>query len=242
MPDKKSDIADPGLLGLMTGGIAHDLNNFLSPILLGVQTLQRNDPDDKTKRILSMIEQSSRKATDLVRHLMEYSRRFRSSTERCSVSHALSMVESFNERKEGKLISVLMESGFETSELCIDPLLFAPILGAVLSNAVDATAANTGIEVEMYRLLVNDEYKRQHRTARNGDYACFLVRDSGEGIAEEHLKHVFDPFFTVNRDALHAGLGLFFVHTIIKQCEGFLDIESEPGKGTTVTLCVPLVT
>ena len=244
MAEPQHDTQTATVLGLITGGLAHDLNNLLSPILLGVQTLQRNEPDDKTKRILSMIELSSRRAADLIRHLLDYSRRERT-VNRSLETEASALPEILQacltaQQSSVRDVEVHYDPALVSDCLIMDRELLSMIVDAVLQNAWDCSAEGPRVELRCSKVKVDDQSRQRHRMARNGDYACISVKDNGSGMSEEVLKHACEPFYSTHRDAQHPGLGLFLVHTIVKQHEGFLEFESQSGFGTIVRLYVPI--
>ncbi len=244
MTADERDSSPSKVLGLITGGLAHDLNNLLSPILLGVQTLQRNDPDDKTKRILSMIELSSRRAADLIRHLLDYARLERGAIQKAETP-ASSLTEIMQNcleqhQSETKDVAVHYDPDLVSDRLQMDRELLSMILSAVVKNAWEFSSSGPRLELRCSKVRVDDHTRQLHRMARNGDYACLSVQDNGCGMTDEVLKHACEPFFTTNRENQHVGLGLFLAHTVIKQHDGFMEFDSQPGSGTTVRLYVPL--
>ncbi len=243
MAESPRDITPAAVLGLVTGGLAHDLNNLLSPILLGVQTLQRNDPDDKTKRILSMIELSSRRAADLIRHLLEFSRNNRATQVQQTdagalpdlFGHALSTLHS-----EARDVESHYDPNLFRYSLNIAPDNLQLVLQSVLRNAWDSSGDSPQVEIQCSAHSMDEKSRLSHRMARSGQYCCIRVSDKGCGIAEEHLKHICEPFYSTHRDAEHAGLGLFVVATLLKHADGFVEFEPGANGGTTVLLYIPM--
>ncbi len=243
MPEHQPHTESEQVLGYLIGGLAHDLNNYLSPILLGVQTLQRNDPDEKTKRILSMIEQSSRRATEMLRHILDHARSTRIGSERTSSSQVAEMLEQCVREQQSTDydFEVQYDPLLAHREMGIGYARLYLILQALLRNAWEATVDRPFVRVSCRACTIDDEYRRLHRSARVGNFACIEVKDLGCGMTDEVLKHACDAFYTTRQHSGHAGLGLFLVHTLVKQSDGFIEFDTSADKGTSVRVYVPLM-
>ncbi len=240
MADNHDSLSRTHKLGLMSGGIAHDLNNLLSPILLGVQTLQRNDPDDKTKRILSMIELSSRRAADLVRHLLDFSRKTRNEMHWTSLDDVERDVVQTAAGVENMHVDYLCNIHRPGFGILMSRAVAVECLTELLRNSQEASKASSSIRVLLEESLIDEQTKRSSRLARSGHFLRIEVTDEGEGMSDETMKHACDPFFTTRQQDAHAGLGLFFVHTLLRQVDGFIDIVSKPSGGCQVSMYIPM--
>ena len=220
-------------IGQMTGGIAHDFNNVLTAMLGNMQiveTLVNNNPQalGRTRAALTAGE----RAADTTRRLLAFSRQQELSLETVEVNE---LVE-----EAIKLIKHTFSSAIKISMTTFKDPIYVNVDKAHLENAVinfavnarDALNDDGAIEVKVERI---EEYEGQTEP-----FAVISVADDGEGIPDEILDKVFEPFFTTKDVGKGTGLGLSTVYGFAKQADGDLSIESTPGKGTKVTLVLPL--
>lgn len=234
-----SPSSDYQVLGRVTGGLAHDLNNHLSPILLGVQTLQRHDPDEKTMRILLMIEQAARKASDLLRNVLEFSREARNSTSVLTRNDVVALLMDHVQSHLGTTAGLVVRDGTSWT-VNTDAEVLSHIVGALLHNAIEAGAAAETVTVElMFDPATTNTESNVWISPR--DRLCIIVSDKGMGMSAETAAVATHPFFTTRTADGHAGLGLFLVHTLVKQLNGMLQIASTEKEGTVVRVYLPVV-
>jgi signal transduction histidine kinase len=234
----QSHTSDFDVLGRVAGGIAHDLNNHLSPIMLGVQTLQRHDPDEKTKRILTMIELAARKASDLVRHILEYSRAARATTSLLSRNDVAAMLLDQVTRITDAKAKIVVNDDRQWS-LAMEADVFMLIVTPLLANALESGSAPDSIEL----LLGYEEANSGADSATfvsPRDRMCLSISDRGCGMNSETLTQAAHPFFTTRGHEGHAGLGLFLAHTLVKQHNGTLHVTSQEREGTIVRIHIPV--
>ncbi|MFM7773840.1 MAG: ATP-binding protein [Candidatus Kapaibacterium sp.] len=226
------------VLGRVAGGLAHDLNNHLSPILLGVQTLQRHDPDEKTMRILLMIEQAARKASDLLRHVLEYSRDARTSESKLSRNDVVALLMDQVNLHLGTSAGFTVKDGTGWS-LAADADIIVLVISSLLRNALESGSPREHIHVELsFEPATTVAISSAWVSPR--DRACIVVSDKGAGMSADVVATASHPFFTTRSAEGHPGLGLFLVHTLVKQLNGSLQIVSKEQEGTSVRAYLPV--
>jgi len=221
-------------LGQLTGGVAHDFNNVLAAILAGTNLLGRRAAlDESGRRVLDQVRQAAEKGTDLVRRMMAFARKQ-------DLKPAVIPVASFCESIAG-LVDHALGGAITLRWSCLDKhaaiyadrsLLELSIVNLIL-NARDAMPA--GGEVEVAIAMASDR-ERSRLNLGPDDYLRIEVRDQGVGISTEMLERVTEPFFTTKEVGKGTGLGLSMVAGFVQQSEGRLEIESQPGKGTSIRL------
>ncbi len=227
-------------IGTLAGGIAHDFNNILTAIVGYGNLLQlkmgRNDPlGTYVNRILS----SSQKAISLTRSLLAFSRKQ-------PVELRPQMVGTLIE-EAGKLLKrlltedIVLRIGRVDGDAVImaDRTQMDQILMNLATNARDAMPKGGVLAIEARRVVMGNDYVRTHGYGSPGDYVLVRVADTGAGMDERTMKKVFEPFFTTKPEGKGTGLGLSIVYGIVKQHNGYINVDSEPGKGTTFSLYFP---
>lgn len=228
-------------LGTLAGGIAHDLNNLLSPIMLGVQALLRNNADEKQTKILSMIEQSTRRGAELVRQVLNFARGSDTTRELVSPAAALSEVQRLIAKSFPDSISIhLTECRSDIPFLLADATQLHQVLMNLVLNARDAMPRGGTLTISAQFVRVDSEFKLSHRTAKEGDFVLFTIQDTGVGISEDVKQHIFEPFYTTKEPGKGTGLGLYTVLNITKRHNGFVEIDTTVGKGTSMRVYFPV--
>lgn len=228
-------------LGSLSGGIAHDFNNILMSIMANAE-LASMSPDDKdaTRKRLGNILTAGVRAKDLIAQILMFSRQS-ASAERKPVT-VCSMLEESAEH-----IRAFMPDGIAVELHCTDDLPAiegdATQLHQIIMNlCVNAQHAmdDEGV-IEISASLRRPLQPRQTLQGEvpTGEYVCITVTDNGKGIGKDELQHVFEPFFTTKPRGKGTGLGLALVYQMVKMHDGYIDIQSRPGRGTSVTLYFP---
>jgi two-component system, cell cycle sensor histidine kinase and response regulator CckA len=227
-------------IGLMVSGITHDFNNMLLPIFGYAQMIQNKVvPDDKIYGFATAILETADKAKNLVQQLLSFSRKRPLTVE----SHDLNeIVASFLKM----LGSTLRGNIAIRQELCTGPcrvqadrVQLEQIILNLAVNAQDAISGAGSITVTTGPAVFDEAYCRSHPGAKPGSYVMLQFADSGSGMDEAVLSHIFDPFFTTKPAGQGTGLGLSTVFGIIKQHNGFVEVDSRLGAGTTFRIYLP---
>ncbi len=227
-------------LGLLAGGIAHDFNNILTAII-GYSTILRMKLKDKEliDKVDSILRASDR-AANLTKGLLAFSRRQILQPRSIKLSEVIMDFEKIIRRLIPENID--MEFIFkDTKPAYVDPAQIEQVIMNLLTNARDAMPEGGKIVIETFDVFLDSEYIMNHRwVTREGEYICLSVSDNGKGMDEETQKHIFDPFFTTKEVGKGTGLGLATVYGIVKQHNGYINVYSEPGMGTTFKLYFPV--
>ena len=224
-------------LGTLAGGVAHDLNNALAPILMGVELLKLQYP--KESKILDLFEYSARRGADMVRQLLTFARG--TVGERVS----LQPVQLFKELQtliQGsfpKNIQLVVKCDPNLPTILGDATQLHQILLNLCVNARDAMPHGGILTLEAQCMEVDTAYASFIQDAKPGTYVVLRVRDTGTGIPPEILDRIFDPFFTTKNPEQGTGLGLSTVMGIVKGHRGFLQVYSQPAQGSTFAVYLP---
>jgi CheY-like chemotaxis protein/two-component sensor histidine kinase len=220
--------------------MAHDLNNALAPILMGVEGLRRRHPEEMA--ILDTFETSANRGAGMVRQLLTFAKG--AEGEYVSIQ-ALHLIRELQEILRGTFpknleLQIDCEPGLPT--VLGDATQLHQILLNLCVNARDAMPQGGALTVEARRMEMDAIYASSLPEARPGTYLVLQVRDTGTGIPPEIMDRIFDPFFTTKAPNKGTGLGLSTVMGLVKSHGGFLQVHSREGTGTTFTVYIPAET
>jgi CheY-like chemotaxis protein/two-component sensor histidine kinase len=184
---------------------------------------------------------SAERAASLTQSLLAFSRKQVISPRDIDLNGCIRKVEKFLARVIGEDITLTTALSAEALMVYADVTQIEQVLMNLAANARDAMPKGGRLMIESGRAMLDDEYMRTRGYGKQGSYAMLSVSDSGEGMDEEMQKKIFEPFFTSKEVGKGTGLGLAIVYGIVKQHNGYINVYSEPGKGTTFTIYLPLV-
>ncbi|MEE9140841.1 MAG: PAS domain-containing protein [Alphaproteobacteria bacterium] len=227
-------------VGQLTGGIAHDFNNLLTVIGGNLELLaERVENDDGLRKLVATAEEGARRAAELTQKLLAFSRRQPLHPEVINLGELVSGMTGMLRCTLGETIeveTVIPEGLWQTRA---DPGQVENALLNLAINARDAMPKGGSLTIETADVRLDDVAAAKHADAAPGDYVMLAVTDTGSGMPPEVVERVFEPFFTTKEVGKGTGLGLSMVYGFARQSGGFVDIESEPGKGTRVELYLP---
>lgn len=227
-------------IGQLSGGIAHDFNNILAVILGYASMLMMGGLSaERQNDALDQIAQAAERAANLTRQLLAFSRRQVMSPRPLDVNEVTAGLTKMLRRLIGENIVLKTIYLPEGAPIHADPGMIEQVLLNLVVNARDALPTGGTIYIETGRLQIDEARARQHPNERPGDFVSLRVRDTGCGISPEHLPHIFEPFFTTKGAGKGTGLGLATVFGIVKQHDGWIDVKSEIGIGTTFDIYFP---
>ncbi len=226
-------------IGTLAGGIAHDLNNMLSPILMGIQLLKMGEKDAKRLTMIEMMESSAKRGADMVNQVLSYARGVEGRRMNVQVRHLLREIEKIINDTMLKNIQVRTEIVGEPWTIIGDPTQLHQVLLNLCVNARDAMPNGGVINLTAENQFLDDHYVAMNIDAKPGPHVIIQVRDSGNGIPADIMDKIFDPFFTTKELGKGTGLGLSTSLAIIKGHGGFMRVNSELGKGTTFRIYIP---
>ena len=228
-------------IGTLAGGIAHDLNNVLAPILMAVNLLQLKLTDPDTLRLVAVLEKSAQHGAGLIRQVLAFARG--AEGERTEIQPQLAVQDVVSLLKETLPRAITIETDLPRD---LWPVLAnSTQLGQVLMNlgvnARDAMPGGGRLLIQASNVMVDERLAQATRGAQAGPHVLITVIDSGTGIPPALIDRIFDPFFTTKVAGKGTGLGLSTVLGIIKGHGGFLHVQSDPGHGTRFNLYFPAV-
>lgn len=230
-------------LGTLAGGIAHDLNNILTPILATAQLLQLKLPniDQRSQQLLEIIEANTKRGAALVKQVLQFARGLEGKRTTVQVKHLIYEVKQIAEKTFPKSIELLTHIEPELWLVSSDATHLHQVLMNLVINARDAMPDGGTLTISADNLFVDEYYARMHLDASQGPYVRLSIKDTGAGMSAEILDRIFEPFFTTKETGKGTGLGLSTVRGIVKSQEGFIDVVSKVGGGTEFKVFLPAV-
>ena len=228
-------------LGTLAGGIAHDLNNILTPILTATQLLLLKFPnaDEQTRRMLEIQQANTKRGAALVKQILSFARGVEGKQEILQVGDLLSEIQQIAAETFPKSIEIIVESPPDLWKIRGDATQLHQVLMNLCVNARDAMPNGGTLRLSAANLMVDENYTRIYLEAQVGSYLVITVSDTGIGIPPDFLDRIFDPFFTTKEIGQGTGLGLSTVMGIVKSHGGFVKVDSTRGKGTQFQLFFP---
>jgi PAS domain S-box-containing protein len=226
-------------IGTLAGGIAHDLNNILAPIMMAVQVLKMKTTDPQLKTMLETIEVSSKRGADIVRQVLSFARGLQGERVEVQPTHLLKDIETIIRDTFPKNIRRDVFFPGEAWTILGDPTQLHQILLNLCVNARDAMPDGGNLSITVENVHLDDQYVAMNVQAKAGKYVIINVTDSGQGIPPDILDKIFDPFFTTKEVGKGTGLGLSTVMAIVKSHGGFVNVYSEVGKGSSFKVYLP---
>ncbi len=228
-------------IGTLAGGIAHDLNNILSPVMMSVDMLMMNGPDDDAKRWLSMIKENAERGADLVKQVLTFARGMDGQRVQVRLRHIIKDLVGVLSETVPRSITVKYDVDPELWTISADPTQIHQVLMNVCLNARDAMPSGGTLSIKAENLVVDENYARMNIDAKQGGHVRIVITDTGSGMTKDVLERIFDPFFTTKELGKGTGLGLATTMTIVKSHGGFINVYSEPRKGTRFDIYFPSV-
>lgn len=228
-------------LGTLASGIAHDLNNVLTPIIGIVQLLPMKitSLDESTRRMLQILEESTYRGADLVKQILSFTRGMEGKPTSTQIKHLLSEIEKIIQQAFPKNIELTTSLTPDLRLIAADGTLLHQVFMNLCVNARDAMPDGGRLSISAENLMIDQNYARMHLDAQVGAYVMVTITDTGVGMPPEILDRIFDPFFTTKEIGKGTGLGLSTVMGIVKSHGGFVNVYSEVGKGTRFNVYLP---
>ncbi len=227
-------------VGRLTGGIAHDFNNLLTVILGNLQLIKRRaGGDERLLRQVATAEKAARRGAEMTSRLLAFARRQALDPRPTDINEVLRDIDEMLRRTIGENIELRMAlaEGLWSAE--IDRSQLETAILNLATNARDAMPNGGRLTIETANAYLDRRYAASEREVTPGEYVMVSVSDTGTGMSEETLSHIFEPFYTTKEPGRGTGLGLAMVHGFVKQSGGHIKVYSERGHGTTVRLYLP---
>ncbi|WP_096595457.1 GAF domain-containing protein [Calothrix sp. NIES-2098] len=229
-------------IGTLAGGISHDLNNVLTPIITSSQLLMKTQLSvEKQQRLLSIIETSAKRGAALVKQVLSFARGVEGKHTILELKHLLLEIQHIVKETFPKSIEVELNISPELCAVSGDVTQLHQVLMNLVVNARDAMPDGGKLSLHLENIFIDENYARMNLDAAVGHYSAIAVADTGIGMKSEVLLRIFEPFFTTKEQGKGTGLGLSTVIGIIKSHGGFVTVESAIGKGTKFRVFLPTV-
>ncbi len=227
-------------VGTLAGGIAHDFNNILGGIMGFAELLEASASDPQARSDLREILRYARRGRDLVRRILTFSRRQEMSAQPVSVPELVTEVVQLLRSSSDPRIQIDVRVGSELHPVLGDPAALHQVFMNLGVNGAQAMPRGGELSFDVAPLYVTDSVARSHPELAEGPYVAVTVRDTGEGMDESVLARAFEPFFTTRSPRGGSGLGLAIVQAVISDHKGAVQLESRPGRGTSVRCLLPV--
>ncbi len=228
------------LIGRLAGGVAHDYNNMLSVIIGYVElALEKADPESTLHEDLEEILSAAKRTTSITRQLLTFARKQTIRPQVLDLNATISGMTKMLQRLIGEDIDLAWLPAPDIWPVKIDPSQIDQLLANLCINARDAIAGVGKVYIETGTASIDSKKSISQSDILPGDYVLLVVSDNGCGMEREILDRIFEPFFTTKEPGKGTGLGLSTVYGIVRQHNGFINVYSEPGQGTTFRIYLP---
>ena len=227
-------------VGRLAGGVAHDFNNMLNVIIgYSDMLMERLPADDPSLDDLREIRHAATRSADLTGQLLAFARRQTVAPKVLDLNVVIGERAKMLCRLIGEEIAFSVVPGADLWAVSIDPSQLDQILANLSVNSRDAIGGVGSIVITTKNAHLDAAYGAQHPGFEVGDFVQLTLSDTGCGMDRETLDRIFEPFFTTKEPGKGTGLGLATIYGIVKQNGGFINVDSEPGRGTTFTIYLP---
>ena len=227
-------------VGQLAAGVAHDFNNILTIIQGHAQLLIGTGKlEPRAGESIKQISHAADRAANLTRQLLMFSRKQAMQPQLLNLNEVVQNITKMLRSLVGDQMVVQFDRARQLPIIHADPGMMEQILVNLAANARDAMERGGTISITTSSVEIDASYVARHADARPGLYVCLSLSDSGNGMSPETLSHIFEPFFTTKEVGKGTGLGLATVYGIVKQHEGWLEVNSEVGVGTTFKIYLP---
>ncbi|MFH0996312.1 MAG: response regulator [Pseudomonadota bacterium] len=227
-------------VGRLAGGVAHDFNNMLGAILGYAElAIAQVDPAQQVFANLQKIQKAAQRSADLTRQLLTFARKQTVAPKVLDLNETVESMLRMIERLIGEDIDLNWLPEADLWQVRVDPSQIDQVLANLCVNARDAIAGVGRITIETGKIAFDADYCANHAGFVPGEFVRLAVSDNGCGMDKETLTHIFEPFFTTKVIGRGTGLGLATVYGAVKQNNGFINVYSEPGQGTTIKIYLP---
>lgn len=226
-------------IGTLAGGIAHDLNNVLSPILMAIDMLQLKATDDVSRKWFEVLRTNAERGGDMVKQVLSFARGVEGERVALQPKHLIKEIVKILRETLPKSIEINFEIQGELWIISADATQMHQVLMNLCVNARDAMPDGGSITIKAENVFVDENYARMHLEAKSGRFVRITVSDTGPGMSAEIQSRIFEPFFTTKEMTKGTGLGLSTALTIVKSHGGFINVYSELHRGSQFALFLP---
>ncbi|MDZ8052153.1 MAG: PAS domain S-box protein [Aulosira sp. ZfuVER01] len=228
-------------LGTLAGGIAHDLNNVLAPVLMSVELLQMKLHDQQSQHVLQTLENNVKRGASLLKQVLSFARGMEGKHTIVQIRQLIQEIEQIVNQTFPKSITCHVDLSENLWYVFGNTTQLHQVLMNLVVNARDAMPEGGIIKIVVENVVIDENYAKLHINAQAGSYVAISAIDTGIGISPEIQERIFEPFFTTKDVGKGTGLGLSTALGIIKNHDGFVNVNSEIGKGTQFKVYLPAV-
>ncbi|MGH9874756.1 MAG: PAS domain-containing hybrid sensor histidine kinase/response regulator [Pyrinomonadaceae bacterium] len=226
-------------IGTLAGGIAHDLNNVLSPILMAIDMLQLKTTDETSKKWLDVLRTNAERGGNMVHQVLSFARGVEGERVALQPKHLIKEIVKILHETLPKSVQITHELPGDLWIISADATQMHQVLMNLCVNARDAMPEGGSVAIKAENTFVDENYARMHIEAKAGRFVVITVSDTGPGMSPEVQSRIFEPFFTTKEMSKGTGLGLSTALTIVKSHGGFINVYSELHKGSQFALYLP---
>jgi PAS domain S-box-containing protein len=228
-------------IGTLASGIAHDFNNLLAPITMSIQLLRARLQDEDCQRLLGMLEASAERGAGLVKQVLSFARGVEGQRMTLQPRHLIKEIVKILKDTLPKTIDIEFVANENLSVVAGDATQLHQVLMNLCVNARDAMPNGGKLTIKADNVQIDDNYARMNLEAKVGRFVQITIADSGVGIPPNIINRIFEPFFTTKEHGKGTGLGLSTALGIVRSHGGFINVYSEPGRGTQFRMHLPVV-
>jgi signal transduction histidine kinase len=229
-------------VGQLAGGVAHDFNNILSALMGYIHLAKMHMKEDEPSRVyVDQMMDTTNRAANLTHSLLAFSRKQIMNPRPLNLNEIIKDLQKLLFRVIGDDIELTTSLAASDPMVMADPGQIDQVLVNLATNARDAMPGGGRLTMETDIVEIDEEYIKTHGYGKAGRYALICVNDTGAGMDERTEARIFEPFFTTKEVGKGTGLGLAMVYGIVKQHDGYINVYSEPSKGTTFKIYLPLI-
>jgi PAS domain S-box-containing protein len=228
-------------VGRLAAGVAHDFNNILT-VILGNTSMQLRNPrlDKKLTSSLNQVQRAAERATALTRQLLAYSRKQIIQRRPLALNEVVEQTVAMLRRLIGEHIALDMQLAPDLPPIFADPSNVEQVIMNLALNARDAMPDGGKLTLATTRVEIDKASRVRNPESQLGPYICLAVKDTGHGMDPATVARIFEPFFTTKDPGRGTGMGLATVYGVLKQHGGWIEVDTAPGRGTTIRTFFPL--
>jgi two-component system cell cycle sensor histidine kinase/response regulator CckA len=227
-------------IGTLASGIAHDLNNLLSPILMAIQLLQMRLAGEDSQRLLSVLQENTERGAEMIKQVLSFARGVQGERIVLQLKHLIREMSKTLKSTFPKSIEMNISLAEDLRPVSGDATQLHQVLMNLCVNARDAMPYGGRLTIEAGEIHIDQTFASMYIEAKPGPHVVITVSDTGTGIPPEIIDKIFEPFFTTKERGKGTGLGLSTVIGIVKNHGGFVNVYSEVGKGTRFKVYLPV--
>jgi PAS domain S-box-containing protein len=229
-------------IGTLSNGIAHDINNVLTPIMLSQELLRERLTDEESKRLLNTIERSTHRGANLMKQVLSFTKGIEGERNALQVANLISEIRQMAKETFPRNIEIRTDIPKDLWTISGDATQLHQVIMNLCVNARDAMSNGGILNISVENLFIDEDYKRMNSEAKIGPYIVTTVSDTGTGMPADIVDRIFEPFFTTKEHGKGTGLGLSTSLGIVRSHGGFITVYSEVGEGTAFKVYLPAIT